>query len=159
GHMNINELAQRFHALFAGMERAHGTYGKLTEQRPEDGKLKGEAVTKREPVTDELWEAHLAGQHGIGIIPIREDSTCVFGAIDIDVYADLDHGRIAATVARQGLPLIVCRSKSGGCHLYLFASTPVPAGKMQDRLRDLAASLGHGQAEIFPKQSKISNDK
>jgi hypothetical protein len=106
-------------------------------------------------VTDELWAQHLAGQNGIGIIPVRDDATCTFGAIDIDVYDGLDHGLMAATVARLGFPLITCRSKSGGCHLLLFASQPVDAGVMQDRLRDMAAKLGHGGAEIYPKQRKL----
>ena len=44
-------------------------------------------------------------------------------------------------------------------HLFLFAKQPVGAGMMQDRLRDFAAKLGHGTAEIFPKQTKISGDK
>jgi len=147
-------LACRFHELFAGLERAHGTYGDLDQTR-EDGKRTGKAITVREAVTDELWAAHLAGKTGIGIVPIRDDASCVFGAIDIDQYADLDHARIAGTVARLELPLVVCRSKSGGCHLYLFASQPVDSGRMQDRLRDIAAKLGHGTAEIFPKQRKL----
>src|ERR1035438_5975964 len=117
-------LARHFRALFAGMERAHGTYGKPSERREEDGKLKGAATTKREPVTDALWQEHLAGVTGLGIIPIRDDSTCVFGAIDVDVYADLDHGRVASRVLRLGFPLITCRSKSGGAHLYLFSANP-----------------------------------
>lgn len=145
-----------FHALFAGLERAHGAYNNITlDQERSDGKRKGIAVTKREPVTDDLWAQHLAGKYGIGIIPIRDDSTCVFGAIDIDVYADLDPARIAATVARMGLPLVVCRSKSGGVHLYAFSSAPVPAIQMQQKLQAIAARLGHGTCEVYPKQTVI----
>src|SRR5260370_23131590 len=96
-------LAPRFHALFAGMERAHGAYGKPSERREEDGKLKGAAVTRREPVTNLLWERHLQSDaNGIGIIPIRDDGTCVFGAVDVDVYAGLDHAAIASTLKRLG---------------------------------------------------------
>ncbi len=95
----------------------------------------------------------------MGIIPIRDDSTCVFGAIDIDVYADIDHVQIVAMLAKLGYPLVVCRSKSGGAHVYLFAAEPVPAAKMQAKLRDIAARLGHGTAEIFPKQIKIGGDR
>ncbi len=150
----IPTLAARFRALFSGLERAHGAYNHIDQTR-EDGKRTGVAVTLREPVTDEKWAQHLAGQNGLGIIAVRDDATAVFGAIDVDQYSDLDHGRMAATVARLGLPLVTCRSKSGGCHLYLFTKQPVDAGTMQDRLREIAAKLGHGGAEIFPKQRKL----
>lgn len=153
-------LAPRFHALFAGMERAHGTYTNINwDQARADGKYTGNATTKREPVTDALWEQHLAGKYGLGVIPIRDDSTCLFGAIDIDVYADLDAGRIASDIARKGFPLVPCRSKSGGLHLYLFCKVPVPAEKLQDKLREIAAKLGHGTAEIFPKQTKMGGER
>jgi hypothetical protein len=157
---DIKELAVRFHVLFAGMERAHGSYQHIDwDQARADGKYTGNATTKREPITDALWEQHLSGKYGLGVIPIRDDSTCLFGAIDIDVYADLDPGRIASTVARLGLPLVPCRSKSGGMHLYVFFREPVLAGKAQTKLRDCAAQLGHGTAEIFPKQAKLAGDK
>ena len=156
-----DNLAQKFHALFAGMERAHGAYSNIAlDHGRTDGKRKGDAVTKREPVTDALWQQHLDGtSYGIGIIPIRDDSTCVFGAIDVDVYADLDISRVAATVVKQGLPLIVCRSKSGGCHLYAFSRCPVPAADMQARLQEIAARLGFGTAEVFPKQARMGGDR
>ena len=37
-------------------------------------------------------------------------------AIDIDVN-DIDHSRLEAKMNEPGLPLIVCRSKSGGAEL------------------------------------------
>ena len=53
------------------------------------------------------------------------------------------------------LPLVLCRSKSGGAHIFLFVFDPVPAALMQKKLKDIAACLGYGQAEIFPKQTKL----
>lgn len=150
----VDGLAPRFRALFNGLDRAHGTYNNIDNTR-EDGKRQGKAVTKREPVTDELWAGHLAGKNGIGIIPIRDDSTVVFGAVDIDVYADLDPAQIAHQIDQLKLPLVPCRSKSGGVHIYLFTSVPVPASVMVERLQDIAATLGHGKAEIFPKQTVV----
>jgi len=149
------ETVARFRALFAGLERGHGAYNNINSTR-EDGKRQGTAITLREPVTDELWAGHLAGKNGIGIIPIRDDSTVCFGAVDVDVYADLNHATIASTIARLQLPLVPCRSKSGGVHIYLF-SAPVDAGAMQTKLREIAALLGHGTAEIFPKQDRMGS--
>lgn len=156
---NAAELAPRFHDLFAGMQRAYGTYDDIRpDQERSDGKLKGKGVTLRKQVTDTLWELHLKGKNGLGIIPIREDNSACFGAIDIDVYSGIDHAQIAHQLDKLGLPLVVCRSKSGGVHIYLFTSAPVPAARMVDRLRDIASKLGYGKAEIFPVQIRLGDD-
>lgn len=154
------ELASKFHAVFAGMSQAYGTYDLSRPQiRESDGKVEGGALTRRAPVTDELWQKHLDGEMGIGIVPIRDDNTCLFGAIDVDDYSGLSHQDMAVRLARLGIPLVVFRSKSGGLHLFAFASEPVSALKMQTKLRDVAAVLGHGTSEIFPKQTKILIDQ
>ena len=40
------------------------------------------------------------------------------------------------------LPLIVCRSKSGGAHVFLFTSDYVSAKLMRDKLVQIRAVLG-----------------
>ena len=153
-------LAARFHKLFLGCERAHGSYGSLSpDPTRSDGKLKGKAVTIRKPVTDALWERHLRGEYSLGVIPICDDGTCLWGCIDLDIYQGLDHVALAKQLAAQELPLIPCRSKSGGAHLLLLCTEPIPAKKVQDRLRDIAAFLGHGKAEVFPVQTTDSEDR
>ena len=62
-------------------------------------------------------------------------------------------------VEYQKFPLVVCRSKSGGAHVFLFTNELVPAGDMQDKLRELSAALGHGGVEIYPKQREILVDR
>jgi hypothetical protein len=148
--------AVRFAALFAGNVRCHGSYTNVSTERA-DGKLTGKAHTVFAPVTQALYEQHLAGS-GLGIVPIKDDSTCSFGAIDIDVYADLDHAVLAAGIKKMSLPLMVCRSKSGGAHLYLFMKSPVPAAKVRSYLAEVAAAIGHPKAEVFPKQTFIEAD-
>ncbi|HEX4133305.1 MAG TPA: hypothetical protein VHY84_01685 [Bryobacteraceae bacterium] len=150
-------VVHRFRALFDGLNRVYGTYEVPTGTR-QDGKLTGKAVTLAAPVTDALWSAHLAGTSSLGIVPIRDDGTVRFGAIDIDVYADFDPAHIAARLIREGLPMVTCRSKSGGAHVYLFTSKAVPAHLMRERLRSIAVLLGHGKAEVFPKQSKLAEN-
>ncbi len=151
--------AERFMRLFTGYDRAFGIYNGITEQREDGKKLGTQRETKRGAVTVDLWRKHLAGTSGLGIIPICADSTVVWGAIDIDVYAELDHKELATRFERLRLPLIVCRSKSGGAHIFSFASEPIPAALMVGKLRELAAILGHGNAEIFPKQTVIDPDR
>lgn len=147
-------LAQQFMYLFAGLNRAYGTYKVHTVEA--SGKNTGKALTVRGEVTEALWQGHLDGKESVGIIPITDDCACVFGAVDIDAYKDFDPATMAVNSARLNLPLVVCRSKSGGAHCYLFATSPVPAGAMQDRLREILQVLGlPKRTEIFPKQREL----
>ena len=142
-------LVKDFMLLFQGYRGAYGTY---IIQDANSLKKKGRGVTKKGAVTAALWQAHLEGtiESGIGIIPIDEDSQCYWGAIDIDVYEDFDVVEFAKEV--KDLPLVICRSKSGGAHCFMFVKDPIPALQMQTQLRKIAAALGYAGAEIFPKQ-------
>jgi hypothetical protein len=117
--------------------------------------MTGPRKTVTEPVTLDLWKGHLTGKKGIGIVPIRDDNTCTFGAIDIDQYDGLDYGALVKRVNEYELPLILFRSKSGGVHAFAFVAEPVAARLMRDKLNKWASALGFGESEIFPKQSEI----
>lgn len=151
------DVAQQFHEIFAGNARAYGIYNVNSEQ--DNGKKVGPAATKPGVTTAEMWARHLSGKQGLGIIPIRDDDSCMFGAIDVDQYTDTEHRSIAARLMRLGIPLIVCRSKSGGAHLYCFTAVPVTATKMQTKLREVASVLGYGGCEIFPKQTHLLSEE
>jgi len=143
----------RFKTIFSGLDIAYGTY--RIERSKDNGKQAGKAVVVRKPPTDDLWTAHLDGvEPSLGIIPIRADNSCVWGCIDIDQYP-LDHRSLVEKVAALKLPLVVCRSKSGGAHVFLFTSVPIPALEMQTYLKNAAALLGESGREIFPKQAEI----
>lgn len=153
------EAAKRMMALFSGFAGAHGTHGRPTRRQ---GALKAEikttAKTVRSPVTLELWQEHLAGRKPLGVIPIRDDGTCVWGSIDYDVY-DVDLTKMIRRVEELELPLVPCRSKSGGLHLWLFLSAPAPAADVVSLLREVAAAIGAAGSEIFPKQTEILTDR
>ena len=150
-------LAEDFATRFAGLRHAYGTFTATNELR-EDGKASGKNITISKELSDkdllELWENHLAGEQSVGIVPIDESNCCLWGAIDVDEY-QLDLKGLAKKLAKHKLPLVVCRSKSGGAHVYVFITEPVPASLLQRKLRQLAASIGYGQAEIFPKQTQL----
>lgn len=158
-----SDLARQFYARFAGLARAHGRYTLPTGARANDkGKVEApenQRVTVAQPLTVELWERHLAGTYGLGVVPIRDDATCVFGAIDVDVYSGLDLNKLSSECARIGFPLVVCRTKSGGAHLYLFTSAPVPAELVHRKLGEWAVALGYPGVEIFPKQTKLASER
>ena len=148
---------KNFIDLFAGLKRAHGcTY---VEKKSSDGtKVKGKSFVKREPVTDKLWQDHINGiEPSLGIIPIDENNQCRWGCIDVDKY-NLNHKKIITLINNHQLPLTLCRSKSGGAHIFLFTTTPVEAKLMRDRLTSISAFLGFGNAEVFPKQVELKSE-
>ena len=142
-----------FSNIFSGLEVAYGTY-RISEGDAE-GKKSGKAVVVRQPPTEELYAKHLQGLNpGLGIIPIRSDNTALFGCIDIDDYP-LDHQKLVKKIRDLKLPLVVCQSKSGGAHCFLFVKKPVQALQMQKYLQACSSLLGEAGREIFPKQSEI----
>lgn len=151
----MSTVLERMMRLFAGYAKHHGRFA----IKPEHGqtKTKGQAWTSTGPATAEVWEQHLTARGaGLGVIPLREDDTCLFAAIDVDKY-NLDLKAVETSIG--DLPLVVCRSKSGGAHLYLFLAEPVPAREVIQVLTRLAAALGFGGSEIFPKQSVRASDR
>ena len=150
-------LAQRFNDLFKGSDIAHGTYV-VKSSRSSDGKKQGQAKVIREPTTLDMWEEHLRGGTGLGIIPIRSDNLCQWGAIDIDEY-DVSHKELVTTLRENNIPAVVGRTKSGGAHVWVFLSELVEAEEIQRRMTELSAALGYSGSEIFPKQTTILIDR
>lgn len=153
------ELAERFFVRFGGLSRAYGRYNLQPHQlngNHEGTKIEGGARTIHEPLTIDVWTKHLTGAFGIGVVPIRDDSTAVFGAIDVDQYGT-NLADLAAEVARLNLPLVLCRTKSGGAHLYLFLrDQPVKAEVVRGKLMEWAVLLGYSGVEVFPKQTRLA---
>jgi hypothetical protein len=149
-------LPERFKALFEGSDVAHGqtTVGRTKRS----GKAEAKSFVVREPLTIEKVENHLRGGQGIGSIPIDTSNKCRFGAIDIDDY-DLNLNDVVRRVNESKAPLVVCRSKSGGAHLFLFLNTYEQAALVREYLIELSSSLGFAGREIFPKQDTILVDR
>lgn len=146
-------LAAQFFTLFKGSNLAYGRY---RVSGVKDGlKVQGEGDTVRGQVTEALWQKHLDGEQGLGIITINEESECYWGAIDVDSYDGLDHSALAQRLAAEKLPLVLARSKSGGAHIFVFFVEPVAAAMVRAKLTEISAHLGYGQSEIFPKQNKV----
>jgi hypothetical protein len=148
----VTKTLERFKNRFAGLSRAFGQYRVVTEEK--SGKKTGPRSTVKRTLSDAVWTRHLEGKVGLGVVPIRDDGSVVFGAIDVDVY-DLDIAAEEAKVNSLGLPLVVCRTKSGGAHLYLFLTGPAKASLVRKKLSDWSSALGRAGAEIFPKQDAL----
>ena len=150
-------LVEKFATIFNGLQLAYGTF--KIDKKQLNGKSTGRAAIIREPRTTELWEGHLSGKgRGVGIIPINEENQCVWGCIDVDQYP-LDHKTLIEKIRKLQLPLVICRSKSGGAHCFLFTTEWIEAKDMQLTLQQISAALGYGGSEIFPKQIKLHLDR
>jgi hypothetical protein len=153
-------IVKRFMRLFRGYEKAHGEY--RVQKKEADGKMSGRAVTVAEPTTTEHFEAHLkGGDYILGIIMLRENNSCNFGVIDIDIRGEVKLNESLESLEKkiEDTPLVLCRSKSGGAHLYLFCEPAIAAIDMVAKLNEFAATLGYGGAEIFPKQISRANER
>ena len=148
---------EKFSNIFNGLKEAYGTF--RIEKKQSNGKSAGKAAIIREPRTKALWEGHLSGKGvSVGIIPINENNSSKWGCIDVDQYP-LDHLGLITKIRKLKLPLVVCRSKSGGAHCFLFTKDWIEAREMQASLKSMSAALGYGESEIFPKQIKLHLDR
>jgi len=121
----------------------------------------GEMHTEKNQYTKLNFEDHVKGRCGMGVVPVLDGGYCKWGAIDIDCHSsgkEINLISVANTIFSKGLPLVPCRSKSGGVHCYLFTSQRVPTSLMVRLLKELAQSIGYAGSEIFPKQLEITKD-
>lgn len=153
--MNHNVL--HFANLFSGSDKAYGTFS--PDHNNQVGqKIKGSCITVPGNISEDDYERHLIGEYpSIGVIPIRSNNKTKFGAIDIDDY-EISIESIDQKIRELILPLVPCKSKSGGIHLYLFLNDFIPAIEVINYLRHVVCLLGlSSKTEIFPKQSTIAD--
>ena len=143
---------ERFMAAFEGFSSAHGQTQISNERRA--GKQKAKSYIVRKPLTLDLVLGHLEGRNGVGSIPINESNKCRFGALDIDQYP-LDLVALDKKLRSIEVPSVVCRSKSGGAHIFFFFTDYMSAGEFRDKASEIASYLGYGGCEIFPKQEQV----
>ena len=151
------EVPHKFSFLFRGLDRAYVRVPIKQTTVTEGKKVEARAFTVHEKPTEEVWEQHIKGKDNLAIIPITDSGQIYFGAIDIDDY-QINFEELEKKVRELKLPLVICRSKSGGAHLYLFLKYAIDAEFIVGKLRMFAAALGYTH-EIFPKQTKLANQR
>lgn len=149
-------MIAKFIEIYSGLSIGYG----LSKRGSVSSKGKVESYHKWEEkkLTDDVVQGHLEGTgKNLGIVPITENNTCKWGAIDIDEY-NFNHKEFTQRMRTLKIPFIVCRSTSGGAHLYLFTKDYIAAKTMRDKLIELTASLGlvTRKDKIFPQQTKIN---
>ena len=156
GHTQGASVAEQLFNLFVGNERRHVTNTgppfrplKTGNGKEDPNKWKLNSLTVEGPATVEHWGRHLNGDYILSIIPLLDNGTCWFGCIDYDDYV-IDLINICQRIASLKLPLLPCRSKSGGLHIFVFFKEPISAKLIIPALRYWAGRLGLPKFEIFP---------
>lgn len=157
--MATDEEAARLLALFEGNEQYHGVHGEPDwDDAKQKWAIRSTARTYQGPATIALWRAHLNGTTPLGVVPIMQGDRCCWGSIDVDDYT-IDKIALIKKVEVGKYPLVGVRSKSNGLHLFIFFEYPELAAEVQALLRDLRAALGLADCEIFPKQSRLVDER
>lgn len=136
------QLVQRFQKLHSGLDVAFGT---------------GKGQWIKRPPTQFDFSQHLQGAGaGIGIAPLRQDSTVLFAAIDLD-----EPDFAAAREMQQYIPgaSFVERSRSGNAHIWCYFSAPVEAWVPMGILREATYAAGKDHVEVFPKNHDFARVK
>jgi hypothetical protein len=149
------EQVHAFMGLFRGYPNRFGRFV-VTGVDETKGKTKGTVNTEYRPPNESDFRRHLEGRERVGIVPLREDNTVSFSALDIDIYnGDVTIADFSKRIMK--LPLICTSSKSGGIHVWMFTDPPAPAADIIKVMKHWAGELGHSRCEVFPKQSGRAN--
>jgi len=150
------ELVNRFASLFDGRHDAVGLdNGGCLRIDPED-----------------FWlhiHDHLLGVHPMGVYPVRNVNQVKWGCVDLDVkkegktrydYETPLDAHVAAVNLRKalgvmGVPAYIERTRSDGRHVWVFASSWLPAAAMRHALLVACSAAGVPPTEVNPKQETL----
>ena len=79
------EAYQKLQKIFNGLTRAQFS----TRETKESGKVGGKAYIIKKKSQKNTLEDHIEGVDRLGIILIRDDSTCIWSCIDVDDYQQM----------------------------------------------------------------------
>ncbi len=163
-------MVEKFREIFTGLKERFG-YHQMDSSNG-DGKKSGTSFTSSYAHTEEMWKAHLEGvkfevktknktikADSLGLCPIRSDSTCMWGAIDLDEYKP-DVKELYKKIKSLNAPFIPFKSKSGGIHIYIFLTEAVPALLLREKLHSIKNIFGDCKPDkIFPVQKYLNLEK
>ena len=148
-------ILEQLKQLFQGSLTYYGE-SKPTGQKKPNGKAEYKSWINQRPITDQDWQDHIDGTRHIGTVPIRDDSTCGWGVIDVDRY-NINHLELIKIIRERKYPLVPYRSKSNGLHLFIHTKEVVPAKLMRQKLIEIASDLGvrDETTDIYPAQDVV----
>jgi len=152
-------MLDKFINIFEGLERAYGQFKKNDKKL--SIKVEGRPWVEHKPITKQIWDNHLNGVgNRLGIFPLKDDGTCKWGAIDIDVN-NYDYEDLLKKIRKLKLPLIMFRSKSGRAHVYMFMKEFTSAEEVQTVMKKFAGQLGLADIldRVYPMQTSLADKK
>ena len=158
----LDGLLDTYRSLFSGNTTFYGVHKYIGVKK--GVKEEGISYTEHETLTEEQYQKHLLGTSGLGVCPLRQDNTCAFGALDVDVYDnDAYCFSLVKAIYKWNIPVLPFRTKSGGLHLYIFfrsdqSSLKYPTGSETIRLLTSIGKMLGLTCEVFPKQSIIHKE-
>lgn len=143
-NQKIMDDIDRYHDLFAGRQDAYGG----DEGRAIYGTVGRQAYLR-----------HLMGEEPIGIYPIIHDAEnnlwVRWGCCDIDTGDWNEAYQLWLALDAMGMRPFVERSRSKGWHVWVFASTWVPASDMRRALKVAYKAIGLPAKEANPKSEVL----
>lgn len=155
------ELLARVQEVFQGRTDVYAT-GYVDRKR--SGKIS--YATTEEPLTDEVWAAHLAGEKIIGQYQLLPDSSVRWFSLDFDKPKSDNGGTPLEEALKQievfeaaGLNVYLEVSRSGeGYHVWGFFNEPVPAGTVRAALLPLLVEASNFD-RLYPVQVAVTETK
>ena len=156
-----------FFAIFASNRNKYVKH--LPPFKEEGTKMKASRVfyvldadKQKKPVTIDDFRAHLNGEYGVAVEPLRDTQNdkgiqrnmCFYCLIDIDVY-DKSFFPMIQSMYRHGLKFCAVRSKSGGLHIYFMFQNAEKAKDARDMLRRIVDVFGMDKIYCGPSGSKV----
>ena len=152
-------MVEEFVKLFTGLT---DNFGKADMSKvvfdTKRNKIKPPYVWTGYAITSTHYQEHLDGKISIGIQPCTREGKVSFGCIDVDPanYKGFKISALLFLIEKHKLPVVACRSKSGGLHIYLFLKEEISAQTMRDSLTTFLLPLKLKQTtELYPKQVEL----
>jgi hypothetical protein len=134
----MNDAIETFMDLFQGRTDAYGSW---------------EGGCVRKTLSYDNFARHLYGEELIGVYPLLDNSTVMWGCSDIDVD-DIDSARnLQMSLHTKGIPSFVERTVKG-FHVWVFATEWVPAPVMRRAFLSAHEAIGLPPKEVNPKQEE-----
>lgn len=155
------ELLEQVQKVFQGRDDVYAT-GYVDRKR--NGKVS--YATTEEPLTAEVWQAHLAGEKIIGQYQLLPDSTVRWFSLDFDKPKSEQGGTPLEEALKQievfesaGLNVYLEVSRSGeGYHVWGFFNEPVQASIVRAALLPLLVEASNFD-RLYPVQVAITESK
>jgi hypothetical protein len=138
-----NTRLRLFRSLFVAREDAHATYARER------------IVALREPLSDGVLAAHLAGTCRVGTYLITANGKSPFLVIDVDVHEKSLVRTILKRLRAMKVTGYAERSKSKGFHIWVFFDKPLSSAAARAFAMLVLKGLENPKIEIFPKQDRV----